>query len=262
MGDAARRRREDAAAHADRAAQLERAREELADRAVTEERLRIARELHDVVAHAMSAIAVQAGTGRVAFDREPEVARASLAEIEGLSRQGLAEMRRMLGVLRPAPQPGVHEVLPPPASLDQVDRLVATAAAAGVAVTVRVEGAPRRLAPGVDLAAYRIAQEALTNVVRHAGADQARLTLRFSPDGLELEVEDGGPAGIAARAAPLPPAELGSRCGVGIVGMRERAAACGGTLSAGPCPGGGFRVVARLPGGAPLPGGAARGEVR
>jgi signal transduction histidine kinase len=261
MGDAARRRREDAAAHARRAEQLERAREELATRAVTEERLRIARELHDVVAHAMSAIAVQAGTGRVAFEREPDVARAALAEIEVLSRQGLAEMRRMLGVLRPAPHGGVEAHggvddpglgRSPAASLADLDRLVATAAAAGVVVDLRFEGEPRALPAGVDLAAFRIVQEALTNVVRHAATDHARVTLCFGDGGLVVEVEDDGvapsssaPGEVCGPGATPPPPVAG---GLGILGMRERAVACAGTLSAGPRPGGGFRVVAHLRG--------------
>jgi signal transduction histidine kinase len=172
LGDGTRRRQEAITAAQERAAELQRAREELARRAVTEERLRIARELHDVVAHSMSIIAVQSGVGAHVLDSQPEEARKALA----------AEVAR-----------------------------------AGVRVEVRIEGTPARLPAGLDLSAYRIVQEALTNVVRHAGPATARVAVRYTPGGH------------------------------GIAGMRERAALYGGTLEAAPLPGGGFRVAADLP---------------
>jgi signal transduction histidine kinase len=233
LGDAARRRRDEAAAHARRAEELDAARDELARRAVAEERLRIARELHDVVAHAMSVVAVQAGTGRVAFDREPELARASLARIETLSREAMAEMRRLLAVLRPDDDAAGRA---PVASLQDLARLVASSRAAGVEVDVRITGEPRRLPNGVDVAAFRIVQESLTNVARHAEAHRAEVSICYGDEAIVIEVDDDGPA----RAGDGQP-------GVGIVGMRERAAACGGTLAAGRRPDGGFQVLARLP---------------
>jgi signal transduction histidine kinase len=235
MGDSARRRREEAAAHAARAEQLAAAREELAVRAVTEERLQIARELHDVVAHTMSAIAVQAGTGRVSFDQEPEVARASLAQIESLSRDALGEMRRMLSVLRPGDSPAADRA--PVASLRDIERLVATSAAAGVTVAVQVEGELLPLPAVVDLTAFRIIQEALTNVARHGQTDRAHVSVCYGNDAVVVEIDNDGPQ---TTSTPRP----GS---MGIIGMRERAGTVGGTLEAAPKPGGGFRVVARLP---------------
>lgn len=205
LGDGARRRTEESVAHAERAALLEAAREELARRAVTEERLPIARELHDVVAHAISAIAVQAGTGRIAFEREPDLARQSFVEIESLSRDALGEMRRLLGVLRS--EDASLELEPVP-SLAALDRVVATTNASGVRVEVRIEGGPRLLSAGVDLAVV-------------------------------IEVDN--------EASPRPQATAPRSAGVGLVGMRERAATYAGTLEAGPMPSGGFRVVARLP---------------
>jgi signal transduction histidine kinase len=235
MGDAARRRREEGAAHAARAEQLATAQEELAVRAVAEERLQIARELHDVVAHTMSAIAVQAGTGRVSFDQEPEVARASLAQIETLSRDALGEMRHLLAVLRPGDGPTA--VRAPVASLQDLDRLVVTSAAAGVAVDVRVEGEPRPLPAGLDVTAFRIIQEALTNIARHGRTDHADVAICYGSDAVVIEIDNDGPL-VSTTARPG---------GVGIVGMRERALAVGGTLVAAPNPAGGFRVVASLP---------------
>jgi signal transduction histidine kinase len=234
LGDAARRRHAETVAHARRAEELAAARDELAQRAVAEERLRIARELHDVVAHAMSAVAVQAGTGRLAFEREPEVARTALANIETMSREALTEMRRLLAVLRPDQEAPARA---PMVSLEQVDRLVASSRAAGVAVEVQVTGEPRRLPPGVDVAAFRIVQESLTNVARHAVARRADVRICYGDEAVLIEVDDDGPARSPRDERP----------GVGIVGMRERAAACGGTLAAAPRPEGGFRVLARLP---------------
>jgi signal transduction histidine kinase len=247
LGDGTRRRQEAIAAAQERAAELEAAREELARRAVTEERLRIARELHDVVAHSMSIIAVQSGVGAHLLDSRPEEARKALAAVEATSRQALVEMRRLLGVLRQEAEP--RGSLAPAPGLGEVEALAAEVARAGVRVEVRIEGTPAALPAGLDLSAYRIVQEALTNVVRHAGPATARVAVRYAPDRVALEVADDGRGG--------DPAGQG-RGGHGIAGMRERAALYGGTLEAGPLPGGGFRVAASLP----LDGGPMDGVVR
>jgi signal transduction histidine kinase len=234
LGDGARRRQEAVASARQRAAELEEAREELARRAVTEERLRIARELHDVVAHSMSIIAVQSGVGVHVLDSQPEEARKALAAVEATSRQALVEMRRLLGVLRQEAEP--RGSLAPAPGLAEVEALAAEVARAGVRVEVHIEGTPCELPAGLDLSAYRIVQEALTNVVRHAGPATARVAVRYSPGQVALEVVDDGRG---------PGAE--DRGGHGLAGMRERAALYGGTLEAGPVPGGGFRVAATLP---------------
>jgi signal transduction histidine kinase len=234
LGDGTRRRQEAVAAARQRAAELEEAREELARRAVTEERLRIARELHDVVAHSMSIIAVQSGVGVHVLDSQPEEARKALAAVEATSRQALVEMRRLLGVLRQEAEP--RGSLAPAPGLAEVEALAAEVARAGVRVEVHIEGTPCELPAGLDLSAYRIVQEALTNVVRHAGPATARVAVRYSPGQVAFEVVDDGRG---------PGAE--DRGGHGLAGMRERAALYGGTLEAGPVPGGGFRVAATLP---------------
>jgi signal transduction histidine kinase len=234
LGDGTRRRQEAVATARERAAELERAREELARRAVVEERLRIARELHDVVAHSMSIIAVQSGVGAHVLDSQPEEARKALAAVEATSRQALAEMRRLLGVLRQEAEPSGS--LAPSPGLAEVDALAADVARAGARVEVRIEGTRPELPLGLDLSAYRIVQEALTNVVRHAGPATARVRIRYAPDIVDIEVVDDGRGTGTGRAD-----------GHGIAGMRERAALYGGSLDVGPLPGGGFRVAARLP---------------
>jgi signal transduction histidine kinase len=233
LGDGTRRRLEAVAAAQQRAAELERARGELARRAVTEERLRIARELHDVVAHSMSIIAVQSGVGAHVLDSQPEEARKALAAVEATSRQALVEMRRLLGVLRQEAEP--RGSLAPAPGLAELEALAAEVARAGVRVEVRIEGTPAELPAGLDLTAYRIVQEALTNVVRHAGPSTARVVVRYGPGQVAVEVVDDGKGGDPGEG------------GHGISGMRERAALYGGTLEAGPLPGGGFRVAATLP---------------
>jgi len=235
LGDGARRRQEAIVTAQQRAAELELAREELARRAVTEERLRIARELHDVVAHSMSIIAVQSGVGAHVLDSQPEEARKALVAVEATSRQALAEMRRLLGVLRQEAEP--RGSLAPAPGLAEVEALAAEVARAGVRVEVRIEGTPAALPAGLDLSAYRIVQEALTNVVRHAGPATARVAVRYAPDRVAVEVVDDGRGGDPGR----------DHGGHGIAGMRERAALYGGTLEAGPLAGGGFRVAATLP---------------
>ncbi|MEV7520556.1 sensor histidine kinase [Streptomyces sp. NPDC091371] len=202
-------------------------------RRVDEERLRIARELHDVLAHSISVINVQAGVGLALLDTDPEQARTALTTIKAASKEALGEVRQVLDTLR---SPGDAPRTPAP-GLDRLPELVEQAAAAGLAVEVAVEGSPRALAPGMDLAAFRILQEALTNVVRHSGSRTARIGLGWQRGALELRVDDEGPAtGDPAGGS-----------GNGLVGMRERASALGGTIKAGPRPDGGFQVVARLP---------------
>jgi signal transduction histidine kinase len=223
----------------ERTAELEEAREELARRAVVEERLRLARELHDVVAHAMSVIAVQSGVGAHVADSRPEEVGKALAAIEVTSRGALEELRRLLGVLRQDSE--VQASLTPVPGLANLDSLLAEVGKAGLAVRVRVEGTPLQLPAGVDLSAYRIVQEALTNVVKHAGPAHAEVTIGYRDQEVTVEVTDDG------RGA-VPPASDGRvGTGHGLIGMRERVAAFGGDLQVGPRPGGGFRVAARLP---------------
>jgi signal transduction histidine kinase len=206
-------------------AQIEQAR-----RAQNEERLEIARELHDVVAHAMSVIAVQAGVGNYVAAEQPEEAARALASIEQTSRGALVEMRALLGVLRDA------EGLAPAPGLAAIGDLVGRAADAGVRVELNVAGAPPLMPAGMELAAYRVAQEAVTNVIKHSGTDSCRLDIDYQDTSLRLEVLDHG------RGAPV------SGFGHGLIGMRERAAMYGGHVEAGPLPGGhGFRVVAVFP---------------
>ena len=239
LGDVTRQWRDAAAAHARRAAELEQARNELARLAVTAERVRIARELHDVVAHSMSVIAMHAGSGRLAADRDPAAARRALEVVERSSRDALAEMRRLVTVLRDTDDVG--PALAPAAGLRDVHRLVAEVAAAGVTVEVHTEGDLASVPGGVSLAAYRIVQEALTNVVRHTSPAQAHLSVRIGDGEVVLEVTDDGATGTAARET------ASAAAGHGTIGMRERAALYGGELTAGPRPEGGWRVAARLP---------------
>jgi signal transduction histidine kinase len=207
--------------------------DELAERGVAEERLRIARELHDVVAHDVSLMVVQAQA--LGVTAAPGDTVATTAErIAGLGRDAMAEMHRTLVLLRAGDERA--ERAPQPA-LARLDDLVARARAAGVDVALRQEGRPRALPAGVELSAYRIVQEALTNVVRHAAGGCATVTLRYGLAALELVVEDDGPMALAAPAAQ----------GHGLIGMRERAALFGGTLHAAARDAGGFRVEAVLP---------------
>ena len=217
-----------------RAADLERQREEQAGRAVAEERLRIARELHDVLAHTMSVVAVQAGTGRLVGADHPDAAIAALAAVETTARSAMDEMRQILTVLRA--DEDAASVTPAP-GLDDLPALVTHAAEAGIAVDVHVDGEPRPVPTGVGLAVYRIIQEALTNVIKHAGRAHASVLLCYTDDDMVVEVRDDGPAAAPAVAAG----------GHGLIGMRERAAVHGGELTAGPDPHGGFVVRARLP---------------
>jgi signal transduction histidine kinase len=216
-----------------RAQELERERDEKARRAVADERLRIAQELHDVVAHSMGVIAVQAGVGAHVIDRDPAEAKRALEAIAGTSRSTLTEIRRLLGVLR---DDGAGEYQPAPGLAD-LDRLVADLGAAGLPVTVAFEGASEGIPQGVDLTAYRIVQEALTNVLKHAGPAHARVTVDYRPGAIHLVVSDDG------RGVNGTPTDGGH----GLLGMRERVGVYGGSLQTGPQTGGGFRVVADLP---------------
>ncbi|MGZ4611667.1 MAG: sensor histidine kinase [Kineosporiaceae bacterium] len=252
-GENLRNRRARFAALEERARRAEVEREERARLAVAEERLRIARELHDVVAHALSVVAVQSGVAHHVLETRPDAAGAALAAIETTSRDALVEMRRLLGVLRRpddagtsrGPAPGLGDL---PALADQVR-------AAGVDVALDVPSELPPLPAGVELSAYRIVQEGLTNVLRHCGPT-ATVIVCVEADALTLEVLDPGRAGA-------PPPEPGETTGGhGLVGMRERVAMFGGELSAGRVPGGGFRVRARLPVDATPPAGEPRGEGR
>jgi signal transduction histidine kinase len=232
-GDAVRNRRAYLAGLEERARYFEETRDEEARRRVVEERLRIARDLHDVVAHSIASINVQAGVAVHVIERNPEQARNALLAIKRTSKEALTELRATLGLLR---QGGESLPRTPAPSLVQLDSLVDTAARAGLPVDVSMRGEAWPLSPAVEAAAYRIVQESLTNVVRHADATGATVSVAYGPESLEIEVLDDG------RASGVDGGE-----GHGITGMRERAAAVGGRVDAGPRPEGGFRVWARLP---------------
>jgi signal transduction histidine kinase len=223
----------------ERTGELEQARAELARRAVTEERLRLARELHDVVAHSISMIAVQSGVGAHVADAQPKEAAKALAAIEATSRAALTELRRLLGVLRQDSEP--QGSLSPVPGLADLDSLLAELAKAGLAVKLQVHGTRPPLPAGVDLSAYRIVQEALTNVVKHAGPARAQVVVGYHDRDVTVEILDDG------RGAATSTGEGRAGTGHGLIGMRERVAAFGGDLEAGPGPAGGFRVAARLP---------------
>jgi signal transduction histidine kinase len=234
VGDRQRRAFAEAVTERRRAAELAGTREQLARQAVIEERLRIARELHDIVAHAMSVITVQAGTARMVMDGSPDVAAEALGTIEAQSRQALQEMRRLHSVLRDDSANG-GALLTPARSLADLDSLVDTAGASGLRVELTRQGEPVALPAGAELAAFRIVQEALTNVSRHARASTASVVVRYRPSEVVVEVIDDGVGGVPAGD------------GHGIIGMRERVALYGGDIEAGPRPGGGFCVQARIP---------------
>jgi len=213
-------------------------RQAAARRAAADERRRIAREMHDIVAHSVSVMVVQAGGARRILDRDPGRAVAAAAEIERTGREALGEMRRLLGVLHVGEREAARAPQP---TLEGVPTLVERAREAGLPVDLQVQGEPRALPAGLDLAAYRIVQEALTNAIKHAGAAPTAVSVRYGDHELELEVVD---AGRAARSAPGPGLASG---GHGIVGMRERVRLYGGELRAGRRPDGGFEVWARIP---------------
>jgi signal transduction histidine kinase len=207
--------------------------EQRARAAVAEERTRIARELHDVVAHAISVIVVQARGGRRLLHTEPDEAHSAFDTIEATGQRALTEMRRLLGMLRADDE---ELALAPQPTLSRLDALVADVESAGLPVELRVEGKPAELPPGIDLSAYRIVQEALTNALKHAGPARARVLVRYGEEGLELEIADDGPGG-----------PNGAGDGHGLIGIQERVAMLGGDVEAGRRPDGGYAVRARLP---------------
>jgi signal transduction histidine kinase len=225
-----------------RAEQLERNRELEAARAAAEERTRIARELHDIVSHSISVVTIQTQAVRRRLGPDHAAEAADLAAVEATAREALAEMRRLFGVLRTegeqplalAPQPGLSEL----------DRLVRQVGSGDMQVSLRVEGDPVPLSPGVDLAAYRIAQEGLTNALRHAQATQTEVLVRYAPGRLDVEVEDNGRGLSRGQSANGKPPSGG---GHGLVGIRERVALYGGTVDLVPSSTGGVRLAVSLP---------------
>ncbi len=234
LGDSARRRRAATVALAERAEQLERTRAAESAAAVAAERNRIARELHDVVAHHLSMMVVQAEAGAVTAARDPGRSVQVFDAIGAAGKNALREMRRLLGVLKESDGPAA---LTPQPGADDIGDLVDGVRAAGLDVRLRTEGERRPLPPAADLSAYRIVQEALTNCIRHAGASHAEVEIRYDEDAVRIEVVDDG---NGALKEPRPG-------GHGLVAMRERVALVGGTLDAGPGPEGGWRVQATLP---------------
>jgi signal transduction histidine kinase len=235
-GFALRERSAQAASAEGRVLEAERKREEDARQAVFTERVRIARELHDVVAHHVSMMGVQAGAARVVIDRDPGKAKHALSAIEASSRQAVAELHRLLGFLR---QDGDEDGLALQPGVGELGRLAASMSDTELRVDITIEGDVRPLPQMVDVSAYRIVQEALTNTLKHARASHAEVHLRYWPDELEVEVVDDG------RGARNGKAHRDG--GLGLIGMRERAALHGGRLTLGAAPGGGFAVVVRLP---------------
>ncbi len=219
--------------------ETERQRELRARQAVADERTRIARELHDVVSQALGVIVMQAGGAGSVPVLEEQDAKAVLATIEQTGRQAFAEMRRLVGVLR---DDGEAAALAPQPTVGEIPALLARLASAGLDVDLKIEGTRREAPAGVELSAYRIVQEALTNTLKHSGAGHATVRLSWSQDHLDVEVSDDGP--VAGAAVP-PPVRADSG-GKGLVGMRERVMLFGGELEAGPSPHGGYRVAARL----------------
>ncbi|MFD4026331.1 sensor histidine kinase [Streptomyces sp. NPDC058576] len=243
LGDSLRTRRAYFDQLEERAARLEREREAQSKVAVAAERARIARELHDVVAHNVSVMVVQADGAAYVMDAAPDQAKQALETISSTGRQALAEMRRLLGVLRTGDAPESGEYVPQP-DVEQIEDLVAQVRQTGLEVDFKVEGTPRPLPSGVELTAYRVVQEALTNTRKHGGPDAgASVRLVYFDDGLGLLIEDDG------RGAAHELYEDGGADGAGhgMIGMRERVGMVGGTLDAGPRPGGGFRISALLP---------------
>ncbi len=223
----------------ERAEEAERTSNVQAARALTEERARIARELHDLVAHSMSVIVIQAQGAQRALDTSPDQAREALSSIETAGRSGMAEMRRLLGLLNDG-DAGAGTV--PQPSLQEIPDLVARVRTTGMPVDLHVEGTVRALPAGLELAGYRIVQEAMTNALKHAGRVPVDVRLEYEPDWLDIEVTDRGPT---ETGQPINGRDSGSH---GLMGMRERVSLYGGTLETGPMNGGGgFSVHARLP---------------
>ena len=235
IGDAvaARRRYQAGLAEHERAAEVERARQQ-----VREERVRIARELHDVVAHSLAVVTVQAGVGKRLMARRPEAASGALESIEMIGRTAQEELRVVLGLLR---EEGIGDTeLSPAPRLADLKELAETVRSSGTLVELRTLDTGNQLSPALELTVYRVAQEALTNVVKHAPGARATVDVAVCGKDIRVEITDSGnPAGPGCGPGFMP--------GHGIVGMRERVAAFGGSLDAGPCPGGGFRVLAEIP---------------
>jgi signal transduction histidine kinase len=216
-----------------RAEHLDSVRDLSAHMAATEERTRIARELHDVIAHSVSVMVIQAGAARMVMASEPGRAEESLRLVERAGRDAMAEMRRLLGILEQGTDP--HALAPPP-GLANIDELVSEARAAGLTTELHIEGLPAPVSPALDLCAYRVVQEALTNAIKHVAPARAAVSVRWGDHQLELEISDDG----SGPGTNLPG-------GHGIAGMHERVALHGGTFSAGREHDGGFTVRARLP---------------
>jgi signal transduction histidine kinase len=236
-GDAVRARTVEARDHERRAGEMERQRAAALRQAAADERARIARELHDVIAHNLSVVVIQAGAAQRVLDEQPEVAREALRQVEATGRVAMTEMRRLLGVLRKGddepltvPQPGVAAL----------STLLDDVRAAGLTVTLRTSGDDRPLPPGVDVSAYRIVQEALTNTLRHAQATRATVDIRYLPGSVEIEVVDDGSGATDVRWDT-------DGGGHGLAGMRERAGLFDGAFEAGPQSSGGFAVRVTLP---------------
>lgn len=244
LGEAVRHRRAWAREVQERLARSEREQRREAERRIEEERLRMARELHDVTAHTVAALNVHAAVAADALDSEPERARASLTTIREQSRDAMTELKAAIGLLRGDGEPAGEGRSPAP-GIAQIEELVKVASAAGVRVTVRTEGRKREVPAAVDLTAYRIVQESLTNVVRHAGASTVKVRFDYANDALTVEIIDDGTGFIDDAAGPV--AAGNGQAGHGLLGMHERAVALGGNLAAGPLKDGGYRVSARLP---------------
>jgi signal transduction histidine kinase len=236
LGRSANDRRQNLSLLRERASLAELARVEQAHRAVADERLRIGQELHDVLAHSLGVIALQAGVGAHVIDVDPVEAKASLVAIAERSRAALTDVRRILGALRDQGDPATFHPQP---GLESVGDLAAELTAAGLPVNVHVEGDRDGIPLGLGLTAYRLVQESLTNVVKHAGPAHADVTVRYEPGALVIEVVDDGRGSAATIERPTP--------GHGQLGMRERVSVWGGSLATGPRPGGGYCVAARLP---------------
>ena len=241
-----------------RAEQAEAERDRQVALAAAQERTRIARELHDVVAHHVSLMAVQSEAAASLLPGRPGEAAKSVEIIGQTARQALTELRRLLGVLRGPADAGGRAATSPSPSISELGEVLEQVRQAGIAVNLRVEGTPSKLSPGVDLTAYRIVQEALTNTVRHSGAGEAAVTVRYEPGYVTVSVTDTGDGAVAvtlgrqarqARAGPSDGAgaALAAQGGFGVAGIAERVASCGGRLTVGPGDAGGFAVTARLP---------------
>ncbi len=243
--DAIRVRRRQAASLIERGRLLERERELAAAVAVEAERARIARELHDVVSHSVSVMVIQAGAARQAIRVLPEEAAKALVEVEASGRDAMTELRHMLGLLTLSTDDGVDDLVPQP-GINQLNTLVDRIAFAGLTVQVTVDGTPRPLPPGIDLAAYRIVQEALTNALRYAPDSPAEVLVRYADRYLRLEILNAGPSVLTgSRQRPVLPQSSGA--GRGLLGLQQRVALYGGHLDARRRLGGGFRVRARIP---------------